>query len=100
MPRRKRYAQELALVVPPATALVPLDKLRQARVSPGGVFPVGGRAERLLLWCAKCGKDLRMLEDRDLEAYEAFLTDPQPSSFCCGQVDRATKCTGGHLKVV
>ncbi|SCU77841.1 conserved hypothetical protein [Cupriavidus necator] len=41
-------------------------------------------AERLLLWSAGCGKDLGRLEAKDLELYEAFLADPQPSSFWCG----------------
>ncbi|MGT2491352.1 phage integrase family protein [Cupriavidus basilensis] len=41
-------------------------------------------AERLLLWSAGRGKDLGMLEAEDIDAYEAFLADPQPSSFWCG----------------
>lgn len=41
-------------------------------------------AERLLLWSAGRGKDLGMLGAEDIELYEAFLADPQPSSFWCG----------------
>ncbi|MGH8784905.1 MAG: phage integrase family protein [Cupriavidus necator] len=41
-------------------------------------------AERLLLWSAARVRGLQALDTRDLEAYAAFLADPQPAAFWCG----------------
>ncbi|RZT31808.1 phage integrase family protein [Cupriavidus agavae] len=41
-------------------------------------------SERLLLWSARSGKSLVQWTGPDLDAYEAFLADPQPAAFWCG----------------
>ncbi|KWR71503.1 MAG: recombinase XerD [Burkholderiaceae bacterium] len=41
-------------------------------------------AERFLLWAAGQGKSLRAMAAEDLDAYRAFLGNPEPSSFWCG----------------
>ena len=41
-------------------------------------------AERLLLWSAANGKTPSAMTAEDLEAYRAFLSNPEPASFWCG----------------
>ncbi|QEM81765.1 tyrosine-type recombinase/integrase [Halomonas binhaiensis] len=60
--------------------------LREYRGSPQTLRTYRREAERLLLWVAEQGVDLRSLRRHHLDDFEAFLCDPQPRERWVGPV--------------